>query len=316
MKKNQYDRTKDHLKKIVPLLLNFLLWTAVILIVLFVSNFVISKLNIQNNFIIIIFTSFIISIFLELIYSHDEDYYFKKKWAFFYFLVYSTTLWVTNEFLIIGFLSQNIFKELLLASAILSVAIILLKNFKIKSKSLPWLYLILILILGIGNLSNFSNLIPSEFNPLLNDSEFSEEEIFCPSATHNPNNPLILEEKLFSSANSMNSWAGILINYSVWRIENGFNSCYKGKYSGQFPDRIYCDDLIVSRWEKRSSGAINYRWYTAVTAEWAPTKDINQNSYIFNGFICENGQKVTVEKGITNYYVYDSRSSGQIRIKY
>lgn len=309
-------KCKNYLNKITPLFLSFLLWTLVIMLGLFVSSFILSRLNIQNKFLIVLITAFIISIFMEMIRSHNERYYFKKNWAFFYFLIYSVVLWSINEFLLIDFFSNRIFKSLLIAGVILSVIVTLIRNMRLKSSSLPWACTLLILILIVGNLGYLGSLIPSEFTPLLNRSALSEGSSLCPTTIYGPSSPLILEEKTFNSANLMNTWAKLLVNSSVWTIEHDFGSCYKGKYKGQFPERIYCDDLIVSRWERGISGAINYRWYTAVSAEWAPMNNNAGNSYIFNGFICENGQKVTVEKGVTNYYVYDSRSGGQIRIKY
>ena len=89
-------------------------------------------------------------------------------------------------------------------------------------------------------------------------------------------------------------------------------SCYKGKYKGQFPDWFYCDDMVVSRWETSDSGAIRYRWYTAVTAEWRPEK----GRYLLDDFSCENGKKVTVDKESTAYYVHVSRDGTEIKIEY
>ena len=91
-----------------------------------------------------------------------------------------------------------------------------------------------------------------------------------------------------------------VIDTSVWRIEGNIRSCYKGKYRGQYPNWVYCDDMIVSRWEKHSSGTIEYRWYTAVTAVWQPEK-VKSSQYVFNDFYCENGKKVTVDKETTAY---------------
>ncbi len=79
----------------------------------------------------------------------------------------------------------------------------------------------------------------------------------------------------FEASFTPNGIASILNNYvdaSVWRVENLFSPCYKGKYTGQNPNWYYCDDMIVSRWETSSSGTINYRWYTAITAEFSPKK--------------------------------------------
>ena len=107
-----------------------------------------------------------------------------------------------------------------------------------------------------------------------------------------------------------------LINDSIWKIEGNIRTCYQGKYKGQYPNWFYCDDMIVSRWEISSSGTIEYRWYTAVTSEWRPEGDkTNIQQYVFNGFSCENGKKVTVGKEKSSFYVHDSRDGSKINIR-
>ncbi|MFH1521749.1 MAG: hypothetical protein ABIF18_02210, partial [archaeon] len=182
--------------------------------------------------------------------------------------------------------------------------------------SLPWAYIVLILILFVGNIGYLNSFIPLSMNPSINISELSEEKQPCPTTIYDSETPLVLTKEKLDSLLGMQRMTNSLLNHKVWRIENDVRFCYMGKYKNQFPDWIYCDDLIVSRWETSNSGAINYRWYTAVSSEWRPVVEGSTNSYIFNGFKCENGQKVTVEKGVTNYYVYDSRDGKQIKIKY
>ena len=138
----------------------------------------------------------------------------------------------------------------------------------------------------------------------------------CPTVNSGSGDSVALYESTLNIA-SAGPILKSLVNSSTWRIENEFRTCYKGKYQGQHPDWIYCDDMIVSRWETGSAGTINYRWYTAISAEWAPAEEKTLNQlYNLEGFACENGQKVTVQKGVVNYYVYDSRDGTRIQIKY
>lgn len=304
---------KKTFRKVSPWLINFLKWGVICSIGILVSYFIVSKLNIVNNLWVILITSFIVSSFVEMVRSHNHHYRFKKRWVFFYFLVYATIIWLINELFFSIFSSQNILTQSLIVGFILSSGILLIRSLRLKSNSLPWAYIILILILVVGNLSYVSDFIPSNINFQSNTSELSEQDQFCPTTIYGVQAPFILDKNEFNSISTMNKWTNIFINSIVWRKENDVSTCYLGKYQGQNPNNFYCDDLIVSRWELKNSGTINYRWYTAVSSEWIP---VNSTSYSFNGFICENGQKVVVEKGVTNYYVYDSRSSGTIKIKY
>ncbi|MBU2577155.1 MAG: hypothetical protein KKF50_05550 [Nanoarchaeota archaeon] len=293
-------------------------WVIICTIGVLISNFAIGKLSIANNLLITLLTAIIISIVVELVRSHDHKYSFRMDWFIFYFLVYSNVVWIVNELILKNKASPGGFFTSLIIGFFLASAIIILKKIRLKSSSRPWATLILILILVVGNLGYLSSLTGS-FTDIISDSPqntsgLSEDKLLCPTMIYT-GETLLTKEK-FDSLSGMQLSTQALINLDVWTIENNVGSCYVGKYKNQFPNWIYCDDLIVSRWETGSSGTINYRWYTAVSSEWKPAGVESTNSYVLNGFNCENGQKVTVEKGVTNYYVYDSKDGKQIRIKY
>ena len=109
-----------------------------------------------------------------------------------------------------------------------------------------------------------------------------------------------------------------LTDTNIWKIESNSPYCYAGKYPGQFEEKIYCDGTVISRFEKTATGAIENRWYTALTSEWDVEKDSEGKivSYTFDKFACENGKSVVMDKGTTSYYVYDSREGYQVKIEY
>jgi len=109
-----------------------------------------------------------------------------------------------------------------------------------------------------------------------------------------------------------------MIDTNVWRIEATSKKCYIGKYVGQYPEKIYCDDAIVSRWETTDSGTIDHRWYTALSSEWNPIKNENGEvtGYKFDKIVCENGQKIYVNKESTSYYVHVTKDGNKIQIEY
>jgi hypothetical protein len=209
---------------------------------------------------------------------------------------------------------QNSIFSSIIIGFVIAIVILLIQKIGIKSRTVPWISFILILILIVSNLSYLQTIIPLNLQNLYkNSSVLSESEQLCPTPI------MVLQE--FETTFNPDIIASTLndgfVDISVWRIENLFSSCYKGKYKGQYPDSFYCDNLIVSRWETGISGEINYRWYTAVTAELNPKKlGSGVIVYSLTDFSCENGQKVTVRKGITDYYVYDSKDGTKIRIKY
>lgn len=313
---SKMDKNKRIFNKIVDQSISIIKWGVICTIGVLISGFIIDKLFITNILLANLFTAFLILIVVEMVKSHDSRYSFRMNWFIFYFLIYSNIIWITKEFVFSGMYFRYEFLPFLAVGFILAISIITLSSMRLKSSSLPWAYIVLILILVVGNIGSINSFIPQNMNPSINISELSEQKRICPTTTYGPEIPFILNVNKFDSISGIQSITSAMIDQTVWSIENGVRSCYMGKYKNQFPDWIYCDDLIVSRWETRNSGVINYRWYTAVSSTWKPATAGSSDSYIFNGFECENGQKVTVEKGVTNYYVYDSRDGKQIKIKY
>jgi len=229
------------------------------------------------------------------------------RWFIFYFLVYTTIIWVIREYLIPQLISQNIILPSVIIGFVIAVIIVIIREIGIKSRTIPWISFVLILILLVSNLGS---LIPSDFSL---DSPNFATELESGKACPTPKDVLQEFESTINS-NSTMSALNSLIDKDVWRVENVFNYCYKGKYSGQHLDWFYCDNMIVSRWETGSSGTIKYRWYTAVTAEWRPQNVTSNSVYVLDNFKCENGKKVIVNKETPEFYVYDSKDGTKIRI--
>lgn len=298
--------------------LDFIRWGFVCIVSIFISYFIIGKLNITNNLLIILTVAVIISVIIELVKSHNHNYRFRKEWFFFYFLVYSNIVWIANELLFEGMILNQVILSSVSIGLITSLIIVAINEIKPKYSSLPWAYLVLIVILVIGNLGSLgflTSLGSIDEKPPVDNSGLSEERQPCPTTLYGSEVPLILTKTKLSSVPGMQTMAKSMVNLVVWEVENELGTCYLGKYKGQHPNWIYCDDLIVSRFETDDSGVINYRWYTAASSIWKPVEG-SADSYIFDKFVCEGGQKVELEKGVTNYYVYDSRSGSQIRIAY
>lgn len=175
---------------------------------------------------------------------------------------------------------------------------------------------ILVLILLVSNLESLSlSPLKNFLEQSSNSSELSEDKQVCPTAISSYVNRPLSEVAL--SPESIGPVLNKLTNTSIWRIESNIRSCYKGRYKNQYPNWFYCDDMVVSRWETSSSGTIKYRWYTAVTAQWQPQRENSEApKYIFGGFSCESGKKVTVNKDTTAYYVHVSRDGTEIKIEY
>jgi hypothetical protein len=308
MKDSQQKIIKS-LKLILPFLKNFIIWGVVCSIALIISSFVVEKLFFTNPLLIILFSAFIVSILVETFKVHDDSYHFRIKWVFFYFLIYSITIWLMYEF-VLG--SYGTISDSLKIGFVLSAVLVLVNSLKPRSRALPGMYIILLVILLVGNLGNISTFIPSDINPFVNQTELSEANQVCPTAISSSLslNKANLENEKVTTQNLIT-----LINSSVWQTENLPKACYKGKYVNQNPNWYYCDNMILSRWEMSGLGTIRYRWYTAVTSVWQSPEG-SSPFYKFYGFECENGKRVTVEKGVTNYYVYDSRDGTQIKIKY
>lgn len=288
-------------------------WGIIYTIAILISSYVMGKIMFANDIYTILSTALIISIIVQIVRSHDSD--FKFKWFIFYFLVYANILWIMEEYILPKiFIQTGFFSSLVVGFSIAGIVIILQK-IKMKHNSVPWASIILILVFLVANLGSLQDTSLQNFIKFpSNTSELSENNQACPLPISN-NLPLSLNEVNLRDAKVTSPQLMNLINSSVWQTENFPKGCYKGKYVNQNPNWFYCDDMILSRWEMNNYGTIKYRWYTAVTSVWQSPEGSNP-FYKFYGFACENGQKVTVEKGVTNYYVYDSRDGTQIRIKY
>jgi len=267
-----------------------------------------------NTLVVILLTATIVSIVAQIVRSHESD--FKIRWFVFYFLIYANITWLMVEFILPELAFQSgVFSSIVIGFT-LAGAVAIIHQLNIRYHSVPWISLILLIILIITNLESLQIALPIQ--PFLekssNSSGVSEEKQVCPTSISAL--PVLRNEERFDPK-LVGPVLNNLINSSVWRMEGNIRSCYKGKYKGQYPDWFYCDDMIVSRWETSISGTIRYRWYTAVTAEWQPNiQDPYGVEYVFNGFSCENGKKVTVNKETTAYYVHISRDGTEIKVEY
>ena len=289
-------------------------WWVTAFIAILISNYLITQLAIINSFLIILLTSLIISILIQAVRSHDNKFGFKMRWFLFYFLVYTIIILIMNGYV----LPKNIISAGILSAIIIgfiiSGTIVLIQKIHIRSHTIPWVSVLLLVLLLVANLGSLQNLLQTDFQiGYQNISMMSEDKQVCPTPSNLGLSKTISDFN--SNTNTVGAVLESLTDHSIWRIEHNFSPCYRGKYQGQYPNWIYCDNMIVSRWETSSSGAIDYRWYTAVSAEWKP-QSTGSNTYIFAGFSCENGQKVIMNKGVTNYYVYDARDGTTINIAY
>lgn len=288
-------------------------WGIIYTIAILISNYVMGKIMFANNFYVILSTALIISIIVQMVRSHEFD--FKFRWFVFYFLVYANILWIMNTYILPKITIQTGFFSSLVMGFTIAGIVIIIQKIKMKWDSIPWASAILILIFLVGNMGSLQDTSLQDLIKFpANTSGISENSQSCPVAISS-NLPLSLNEANLKDVKVTSPQLMILINSSVWQTENLPKGCYKGKYVNQNPNWFYCDDMILSRWEMSSYGTIRYRWYTAVTSVWQSPVGSNP-FYQFYGFECENGKKVTVEKGVTNYYVYDSRDGTQIKIKY
>ncbi len=288
-------------------------WWITAFVAILISNYLITQLAIINSLLIILLTSAIISILIQAVRSHNNEYNFKMKWFVFYFLIYAIIILLMREYVLSEMNPTSILSSIIIGF-IISGIIIFIQKIGIRSHTIPWIAVILFCILLVANLAYLQNLLQTDLQiGYQNNSIISEDKQNCPIPI--TVGALSSESEFKSNQQYKITILESLVNSSIWRIEHNFDTCYKGKYQGQYPNWIYCDNLIVSRWETSNSGTINYRWYTAISAEWKPL-NIGSNTYIFTGFSCENGQKVTVTKGTTNYYVYDARDGSKIRIAY
>lgn len=286
-------------------------WWITAFISILISNYLLTQLAIINSFLIILLISTVISVLIQAVRSHYNEFSFKMRWFVFYFLVYAIIIMIMREYV----LSKTTFiLSAIIIGFVISGIIVLIQKIGIRSHTIPWISVVLLTLLLVANLGYLSNMLQIDLQVgYQNVSMISEDKQKCP--TPFTVGVLASESDFKSHQQYKINILVSLINSSVWRTEHNFDSCYLGKYQGQYPNWIYCDNMIVSRWETSSSGTINYRWYTAVSAEWKPQRT-GSSTYLFTGFSCENSQKVIVNKGTTNYYVYDARDGTQIRIAY
>lgn len=300
-------------------------WGIICTIAILISNFVIDKLLIVNPFWAILVTAIILSIIVQAVRSHDREYTFKMKWFIFYFLVYATILWVMATYVLPKLdIQTGLFSSLVVGFTLAGVFIIL-KKMNLNSSSILWISVVLILILVVANMgdlqkfnipkfteSSFNSSGVLEYSPIL---ALSEDKQKCPTAVNTTwrSTPSLYKENFYEETIgfSMNT----LINLSVWKIEKGIGSCYKGHYEGQNPNWFYCTDMVVSRWDLSSAGTINYRWYTMVTFEWSPISTNVNTPYLLQGLSCENGEAFVVKKGESKFYFKDSRDGTPINIE-
>ncbi|MBT4151097.1 hypothetical protein HOE52_03980 [Candidatus Woesearchaeota archaeon] len=287
-------------------------WGIIHTIAVLIGSYIISQLMIVNTLFVILLTSLVVSIVTQIVRSHDSK--FKIKWFIFYFLIYANVIWLMGEFILPEITFQaGVFSSLVVGFTLAGVVAIVQK-LNVRHNSLPWISIILAILLLVGNLGSLQiSSIENFLEQSPNSSNLSENKLGCPSGISQY--PLVITEEKFN-LDLIGPKLNDLIETSVWRIEGDMRSCYKGKYKGQHPDKFYCDDMIVSRWETSNSGTIKYRWYTAVTAEWEPRIESFVQEYVFDTFSCENGKKVTVNKETTAYYVHVSRDGSEIKIGY
>ncbi len=286
-------------------------WWVVAFVGIWLGNYLCSKFGITSELLMILAVTLFLSIIIEIARSHEQGHNFYLRWFIFYFLVYTWVIWAMNNYLLPKINSPNNIIYFVIVGLTISIAIFIAKKIPLKSRAIPWISLLLIVLLLAANLTYLQDMGLGKFIPAFKtqaDSNLSEDKQSCPTPSSHPIYRANIDSNLGALLKS-------LIDSNIWRIESEFGICYKGKYKNQNPNWLYCDNLIASRWDLGSSGTINYRWYTAVTAEWEPVTE-GTDIYSLRDFVCENGQKVSVEKGVTNYYVYDSRDGTQIRIAY
>ncbi|MFT4307874.1 MAG: hypothetical protein ACMXYM_00700 [Candidatus Woesearchaeota archaeon] len=287
-------------------------WGGVYTLALLLASFFLSRIAIEDSLARILFTALIISVCVQIARNHDSPFMF--RWFVFYFLIYAISIWILETYVLPAFAIQTMVFSSLAAGFALSGVVSIVRKLNVKRNSVHWLIIILLAVLIVSHLDSphlwpIARTIdpPSAF-------EASENRQVCPTPqTFEP--PVVSEMAL--NPQTVGPALNRLIDTSVWRIESDFRNCYQGRYRGQYPEKYYCDDMIVSRWETGSSGTIRYRWYVAVSAVWRPEmEDFSSRRFVFEGFSCESGKRVTVDKETTDYYVHVSRDGTQIRIQY
>lgn len=290
---------------VYDVLLSIAKWGVASVIAILISNFIIAKLMISNNFLAILLTAAIVSIVIQAIRSHYNEFSFKMRWFFFHFLVYAVVIWAMIESILPRLGLQTGILSSLIIGLTIAVTIVIIQKIGIRSRTIPWISLVLVLVLLVANLGYLKSIVPIDLPALYqNGSAVPEGKQACPTST----------VVYYSTPSLSTSDLKGLINTNVWRIEKNPTSCYKGIYQGQNPDRFYCDNLVVSRWDLSSSGTINYRWYTVVTAEFRLETGGSESLYVLDGLSCENGERVVVDKNSPQIYTYGSKDGTRINI--
>lgn len=289
-------------------LIQIVKWGAIYTISILLGNYIINKLMIVNDLFIILITAVIISIAVQIVKSHES--HFQTNWFIFYFLVYANVIWIMGEFILPEIAFQTgIFSSIVMGFSLAGIVLII-RKIRIKKNAIPWICFILVIILLVANLESLP-ISPDAFR-ISSNTSLSEDKQKCPIAISDPT-PIKKETQF--DANIVSPLLNKVINDSVWRIEQDFRNCYKGRYKNQYPDRYYCDDLVVSRWELSSQGTIEYRWYTVASAEWKPQRLTSfSTQYVFNRFICENGKKMIVDKVKPEIFTYDTKDGSTVNI--
>jgi len=142
---------------------------------------------------------------------------------------------------------QSNISSLIFVGFVIAIVIVIIQKIGIRSRTIPWISFILILILLVSNMGYLQNISPINLSSLYSNSSLMlEPEKKCPTPTK-----ALQEFETVFDTNSVITKLNSFVDVSVWKIENLFDSCYKGKYTGQNPNWFYCDNLIVSRFETR-----------------------------------------------------------------
>ena len=287
---------------------NIMKWGIIYTLAILLSIYVFNQLSIFNSLLVILLTSTIVSIATQIVRSHES--HFNLRWFIFYFLVYATVILVMNEFILPGLSFQSGILSSLVVGFTLAGVVVIIQKLNIKYNSIQWISIILVVLLLVTSVESFEGFsigpITTQFG---NSSDLPENKKDCPTNTQSEMNRPLSEMAI--NPESISPVINKAVDNSIWKIEGNIRTCYSGRYRGQYPDWIYCDDMIVSRWETSNSGTIKYRWYSAVTAEWRPEEG---NNYIFDSFSCENGKAVKVDKEKPSIYVHDSKDGTVINV--
>jgi hypothetical protein len=309
-------------------------WGITYTLAILISIYTVTKMSISDSFLYLLLTTTLISIFAEIVRAHTHE--FRLNWFLFYFLVYANSVWLISEF-VLPFIShvQSELSIALITGFVLSGVYNIIQKSQIREKSIKWLAIVLVFIIIVSNLSFFQSFdVDSAIKMLSTPTRVSkgasnstnilsvqptyekttQTDWKCPEINFDDLNSTMFFGTI-RPENIQHALNGV-INSSIWRIDNDLRACYMGKYKGQYPENMYCDDMVISRWATDDDGTIKYRWYTVVDAVLV-SRDIGttEHAYAFHSLVCTNGKRIEVDKKETQYYVYDSRDGTRINIK-